>query len=89
MDVLSEDDMRATGFEATYRELLAKAVAEPIANRCRIVLNEHRRLWQEAIDESYPSSREVLERDVPLMNLAEWQEVTVKQVLDMLFPEAV
>ncbi len=87
MDVLSEDDVRPTGFEATYRELLAKAVAEPIANRCRIVLNLHRKLMDKAGKEY--STREELSKDEPLMKLAKWQEVTVKQVLDMLFPEAV
>lgn len=38
----------ANGHEATYREIIAKAVAEPMSQRCRLALLLHFRKWCES-----------------------------------------
>lgn len=41
--------------QATYKELIAKAVAEMIHMNCCRVRNEHKELWRSRFNESYPS----------------------------------
>lgn len=52
----------ADGHEATYKEILAKAVAEPMSQRCRIAVNIHFRKWCEAMNVPYPITKEELDR---------------------------
>ena len=47
---------------ATYRELLAKAVAEPMSQRCRMAIHIHFRKWCEAMNVPYPITKEELNR---------------------------
>lgn len=52
----------ATGHEATYRELIAKALAEPMSHRCKYALELHFRTWcfNHGID--YPITNENLKK---------------------------
>ena len=56
------EDLYATGHEATYRELIAKAVAEPLAQRCKRAQEEHFKRWCMMNSIPYPSTREELEK---------------------------
>ncbi len=42
---VTADCLEATGHEATYREILAKAMAEPMSHRCKYALQLHFRSW--------------------------------------------
>lgn len=42
------ESLYANGHEATYREVIAKAVAEPMSQRCRLALLLHFRKWCES-----------------------------------------
>lgn len=42
---LTPDCLNATGHEATYREILAKAMVEPLAHRCKYALQIHLKSW--------------------------------------------
>lgn len=42
---ITAEDLIATGHEATYRELIAKAVAEPMSQRCKQVVELHFKKW--------------------------------------------
>lgn len=79
------EDLYATGHEATYRELIAKAVAEPVAQRCKRAQEEHFKRWCIMNSQPYPSTRaELIKKDLmpPLEPYARWQNVTVGQILD-------
>lgn len=79
------EDLYATGNEATYRELIAKAVAEPVAQRCKRAQEEHFKRWCIMNKQPYPSTREeLIKKDLmpPLEPYARWQNVTVGQILD-------
>ena len=51
----------ANGKEATYRELLAKAVAEPMSQRCRTAVHIHFKHWCESNNVPYPISKKELD----------------------------
>lgn len=53
---ITNDCLTATGHMATYKELLAKAVAEPMAQRCKYALEFHFRSWCENNHVPYPIS---------------------------------
>lgn len=52
--------LTATGHEATYREILAKAMAEPLAHRCKYAIQLHFYSWCEARGVEYPITAERL-----------------------------
>ena len=52
--------MTMNGHTATYREFIAKAVAEPMSQRCRIAINIHFKQWCEANGIPYPISEKDL-----------------------------
>lgn len=54
------EDLVATRHEATYRELIAKLVAEPMHQRCKMAINAHFRRWCERKGYPYPISDEQL-----------------------------
>lgn len=45
INVITPECLIATGHEATYRELLAKALAEPLTQRCKYALELHFKSW--------------------------------------------
>ena len=54
--------LNATGHEATYREILQKAMAEPLAHRCKYAIQLHFRSWCRAHGIDYPiTDRQVTE----------------------------
>ena len=84
---MQECDMVALAHEAKYREIIAKTVAEPIAQRCRRAQEEHYRRWCIMNNTPYPSTKkELMDKNLmpPLYAYAAWQDVTVKQILDMM-----
>lgn len=79
---LQPTDLIATGHEATYRELIAKTLAEPISMRCRQAWKR----WKEKGGSDNPFTREhVLEQKspdaVPLSPFCELKNVSVNAVL--------
>lgn len=84
---IEEEDLYAVGNIATYRELIAKAVAEPIAQRCKRAQEEHYKRWCLMNDITYPNTRKELSDEKlmpPLLPYARWQNVTVRQILDTM-----
>lgn len=59
---LTADCLNATGHEATYREILAKALAEPMSHRCKYALELHFRTWCYNHGIDYPISDENLKK---------------------------
>ena len=57
---LDESCLVATGHEATYREILSKAMAEPLAHRCKYAIQLHFRTWCRNHGVEYPISAEKL-----------------------------
>lgn len=57
---LDENCLVATGHEATYREILAKAMAEPLAHRCKYAIQLHFCSWCRNHGVEYPISPEKL-----------------------------
>ena len=79
---LIPEDLITTGHEASYRELIAKTVAEPIAMRCRQAWVR----WKEqGGDDSVMTREAILEKIppefVPLEPFCRLKNVTVNQVL--------
>ena len=79
---LTPEDLIATGHEATYRELIAKTVAEPIAMRCRQAWAR----WKEQGGDDSVMTREAIlgkipPEFVPLEPFCRLKNVTVNQVL--------
>lgn len=80
-DLLPED-LIATGHEATYRELIAKTVAEPISMRCRQAYKR----WKERGGSDNPFTREHIlsqkaPESVPLSPFCELKGISVNAVL--------
>ena len=85
-NILQPDDLIATAFEATYRELIAKTVAEPISMRCR----QAYAYWKErGGDDSTFTPDYVMSRQspnaVPLAPFARVKNVSVEAVLNEIF----
>jgi hypothetical protein len=59
---IKPEDIIATGHEATYRELIAKMVAEPMHQRCKMALELHFRKWCMVHDIPYPITIEKMEK---------------------------
>jgi len=57
-----KEDLYALGHEATYRELIAKAVAEPISYLCREAVNLHFKRWCRDNSINYPISKKYLKK---------------------------
>lgn len=79
---LKSEDLIATGHEATYRELIAKTVAEPVSMRCRQAWKR----WLEKGGSDNPFTREhILEqkapKSVPLSPFCELKNVSINAVL--------
>lgn len=90
-NTLYAEDLIAIGNEATYRELIAKTVAEPISMRCRQAWAR----WKEYGGNDQPFFREYIEargltgtdregKDMPLWPFCEEKNVTVNMVLDVM-----
>ena len=58
----TSDCFEATGHIATYRELLAKAIAEPTVQKCKYAIELHFRTWCHNHKVPYPISKRELER---------------------------
>lgn len=59
---IEPEDIIATGNEATYRELIAKLVAEPMHQRCKMALELHFRKWCIANGLPYPITNDEMQR---------------------------
>ena len=59
---ITKDCLVATGHEASYREILAKAMAEPLTQRCKYAFELHFRSWCYKHGIDYPISDERLKR---------------------------
>lgn len=90
-NTLLEEDLIAIGNEATYRELIAKTVAEPISMRCRQAWAR----WKEYGGNDQPFFREYIEarglmgtnregKDMPLWPFCKEKNVTVNMVLNTM-----
>lgn len=58
---ITKECLYAVGHMATYRELIAKAVAEPMSQRCKYALELHFCSWCSSHNVPYPISNEELE----------------------------
>lgn len=85
---LEPEDLVATGHEATYRQLIAKTVAEPISMRCRQAYAH----WKEqggddsTFTPAYVMSRQAPDA-VPLSPFARCKNVSIAAVLNEIFGE--
>lgn len=61
-EFITPECLIATGHEATYRELLAKAVAEPMTQRCKYALELHFKSWCYQHGVKYPITKKSLKR---------------------------
>lgn len=57
---ITPECLNATGHEATYREILAKAMAEPLSHRCKYALQLHFNSWCRRHNVEYPISEKRL-----------------------------
>lgn len=57
---LTPDCLNATGHEASYREILAKAMAEPLSHRCKYALQIHFKSWCDRRGVEYPITQKAL-----------------------------
>lgn len=85
-NMLQPEDLLTTGYEATYREIIAKTVAEPISMRCR----QAYAYWKErGGDDSTFTPEYVMSRQspdaVPLSPFAIVKNVSVEAVLNEIF----
>lgn len=85
MNVLEPCDLIATGHMATYRELIAKTVAEPIAMRSRQAWARWIEKGGDPMDMKAVSILSQKEPDaVPLAPFCRLKQVTIKNVLDTM-----
>lgn len=61
-NVITKNCLTAVGHIATYRELIAKAVAEPMTQRCKFALELHFRTWCQIHNIEYPISDSNLQK---------------------------
>lgn len=82
-NTLYPEDLIVTGYEATYRELIAKTVAEPISMRCRQAWN---RWVEKGGDDSIRTREYILGQQapeaVPLAPFCRLKNVSINAVLD-------
>ena len=84
---ITPQDLIITGHEAEYREIIAKAIAESVAIRCKRAQADHRRRWCQLNKTPYPgTAQELLSRNLnpPLRPFAKVHNVTVSQVVEDL-----
>ena len=62
VNAITPDCLIATGHEAKYREIIAKAMAEPMIQRCKYALELHFRSWCLANKIKYPLDKEQAEK---------------------------
>ena len=90
-NIFQPEDFVATGHYASYRELLAKLLAEPVIERAKRVQEEHRKLWCKINNIPYPMTRAAMlkHQNTPpaLTKILPWQNITIRQYLDAIFPE--
>ena len=60
INIITKACLHATGHEATYREIIAKTMAEPTVHRCKYTLQIHFRSWCMTHNIPYPISDEKL-----------------------------
>lgn len=60
--ILTKNCLNAVGHEATYREIIAKAMAEPMTQRCKYAFELHFRSWCFNHKIEYPISNEKLKK---------------------------
>lgn len=77
---VEKEDLYAEGWEATYRELIAKAVAEPISHLCREAVNLHFRRWCRLKGIKYPITKKELKEMYGIPE-KEWRE-DFKEVME-------
>ena len=82
-NILYPEDLIVTGYEATYRELISKTVAEPISMRCRQAWS---RWVEKGGDDSIRTREYILGQQapeaVPLSPFCRLKNVSVNAVLD-------
>lgn len=84
-NILHQEDLVATGWEAKYRDLIRKTVAEPIAMRCHQAYAN----WKEKGGDDSELTREAIMRKVPpefvpLTPFCKVKHVTIDMVLDAM-----
>lgn len=60
INAITQECLHATGHEAKYRDIIAKAMAEPLVQRCKYALQIHFRSWCLVHGVKYPISDEKL-----------------------------
>lgn len=60
INTVTAECLEATGHEATYREIIAKAMAEPMSHRCKYALQLHFQSWCRVNGVPYPISKREL-----------------------------
>ena len=87
---IQPEDIYMTGYEALYRELLAKVVAEPQVEKIKRVQEEHYKLWCKINNMPYPATRKEMEKHLntmpPLPIICKWQNVAIRYYLDYIYP---
>lgn len=61
INTITSECLNATGHEATYRDIISKTMAEPLAHRCKYALQLHFRSWCLNNGVPYPISDKELE----------------------------
>lgn len=77
---VEKEDLIASMYEATYKELIAKAVAEPISHLCREAVNLHFKRWCRDRGVKYPVTTKELKEMYGIPE-NEWRE-DFKKILE-------
>lgn len=78
---ITPECLNATGHEATYREILAKAMAEPLAHRCKYAIQMHFRTWCEYHNVEYPIQPAKLS-EIYNLDIADFHKELLKIIRD-------
>lgn len=62
ISALTENCLNAVGHEAEYKEIIAKAMAEPLVQKCKCALELHFRTWCYQHNVEYPITKRRLKR---------------------------
>lgn len=73
--------LNATGHEATYREILAKAMAEPLAHRCKYAIQIHFASWCRKHGVDYPITDKQL-TELYGLDIADFHKELMKIIKD-------
>ena len=74
---ITADCLTATGHEATYREILSKAMAEPLAHRCKYAIQLHFHSWCRNHGVEYPIGSKQLS-ELYGLDIADFHEELMK-----------